>query len=125
VDSKCPFCNLSKDRILFEDEECIAFLDNYPISKGHALVIPRLHVESIFGIAPEAWTAVWQMVSRVRAHAITTYKPDGINIGVNDGPAAGQTIQHAHIHVIPRYKGDVVDPRGGVRWIIPAKAKYW
>jgi diadenosine tetraphosphate (Ap4A) HIT family hydrolase len=125
VNVDCPFCAVSKERILFEDQECIAFWDNFPISKGHVLVIPRLHVESIFKMDPETWTAIWQMVARVRTSVAGTFQADGINIGVNDGQAAGQTIKHAHIHVIPRFAGDVADPRGGVRWIIPDKAKYW
>ena len=68
---------------------------------------------------------VWGLVASVRQLLLDRYQPDGFNIGVNDGLAAGQTVEHAHIHLIPRYVGDVADPRGGVRWIIEKNAKYW
>jgi diadenosine tetraphosphate (Ap4A) HIT family hydrolase len=89
------------------------------------LIVPKRHVASLFDLAEEEQDAIWRLVALVRAELMAQLKPDGFNIGVNDGPAAGQTILHAHVHIIPRRKGDVADPRGGVRWIIPSKARYW
>ena len=68
---------------------------------------------------------MWRLVDRVRASLAAELDPDGFNVGVNDGAAAGQTVAHAHVHVIPRFEGDVADPRGGVRWVVPDRARYW
>ncbi len=103
----------------------MAFLDGYPVAEGHALVIPRRHVASLFDLPPEEFADVWALVTRVRNELIERHHPDSFNVGINDGPAAGQTVPHAHIHVIPRKSGDVTDPRGGIRWVIPGKANYW
>lgn len=103
----------------------IAFKDSFPISKGHTLVIPLAHITSIYDLSEEEQADLWHLAARIRQKLQDEYHPAAFNIGVNDGVAAGQTINHAHIHVIPRYQGDVVDPRGGIRWIIPEKAKYW
>lgn len=121
----CPFCNLPQERIVLETKTTLAFLDGYPVTEGHALVIPKRHVASIFELPPEELAALWSQVAATRKLLAEKYHPDAFNIGVNDGTAAGQTVPHAHIHVIPRRKGDTADPRGGVRWIIPDKAKYW
>jgi len=121
----CPFCNLPKERVLLETETTLAFLDGYPVTEGHALLIPKRHVASIFELPPEELAALWAQVATVRKLLAEKYRPDAFNVGVNDGTAAGQTVPHAHIHVIPRRKGDAPDPRGGIRWIIPDKAKYW
>lgn len=121
----CPFCNLPQERVILETETTLAFLDGYPITEGHALVIPKRHVESLFELPPEELAALWEQVAAVRELLVEKYNPDAFNIGVNDGPAAGQTVPHAHIHLIPRRKDDSIDPRGGIRWIIPDKAKYW
>ena len=103
----------------------MAFLDGFPITEEHTLVIPKRHVESAFDLPPDELNDLFAVVGRVRALLKKKYQPDALNIGINDGAAAGQTVPHAHVHVIPRRKGDVADPRGGVRWIIPGKAKYW
>lgn len=108
-----------------QNEHAIAFLDAYPLTDGHTLVIPRKHVASIYELNAEEQAAVWSLVAQVREQPLTGMKPDAFNIGVNDGLAAGQTVEHAHVHIIPRRKGDVPDPRGGIRWIIAEKAKYW
>ena len=121
----CPFCNLAQERIFLETEATLVFLDAYPVTEGHALVIPKRHVASIFDLPSEELAAIWSQVATVRKLLAEKYSPDAFNIGVNDGAAAGQTVPHAHIHVIPRRKGDAPDPRGGIRWIIPGKAKYW
>ena len=121
----CPFCRMAGDRAPQDSPNAIAFPDAFPLAPGHTLVIPRRHVASIFDLAPDEQAELWQLVVQVRRELIERFHPDGFNIGVNDGPAAGQTVAHAHIHVIPRRHGDVVDPRGGIRWVIPATAAYW
>jgi diadenosine tetraphosphate (Ap4A) HIT family hydrolase len=121
----CPFCRLEKNRIRLESELAVAFLDGFPVAQGHTLVIPKQHVASLFELSDEEQTAVWKLIAQVRALLLFELQPDGFNVGVNDGPAAGQTVPHAHVHVIPRRVGDVADPRGGVRWLLPGKAKYW
>jgi diadenosine tetraphosphate (Ap4A) HIT family hydrolase len=121
----CPFCNLPEARRWLANEVGVAVLDGFPITEGHSLVIPRRHVASVFDLHPTEQSALWRLVSQVRDELQAKHRPDAFNIGINDGIAAGQTVPHAHIHVIPRRNGDVADPRGGVRWIIPAKAKYW
>jgi len=103
----------------------LAFYDAFPVSEGHALVIPKRHVASIFELPLEELVTLWSQVTTVRSALTDKFRPDGFNIGVNDGFAAGQTVPHAHIHVIPRRKGDAADPRGGIRWVFPDKAKYW
>ena len=102
-----------------------AVLDGFPISEGHTLVIPKRHVELLFDLPEDDLAKVWALVAKVRQVLKKKYKPDGFNIGVNEGRAAGQTVSHAHVHIIPRRAGDVPDPRGGIRWVIPGKAKYW
>ncbi len=89
------------------------------------LVIPKRHVASLFDLVSEEQVAMWKFVAMVRQKLIGDFKPDGFNIGINDGLAAGQTVMHAHIHIIPRRAGDIADPRGGIRWIIANKARYW
>jgi len=121
----CPFCNLPTQRILLETETALAFFDGYPVSEGHALVIPKRHVAHLFDLPQEELQAVWTLVAKVRGVVKGKYHPDAFNIGVNEGEAAGQTIGHAHVHIIPRRKGDVPEPKGGIRWVIPDKAKYW
>jgi len=110
----CPFCALSRDRVSIATEHAVAFSDGYPVAPGHTLVIPRVHVASLFDL-PDVQAAVWQLVAQVRSKLLDDLHPDGFNIGINDGVAAGQTVPHAHVH-IPRWIGDVPDPRGGVRW---------
>jgi diadenosine tetraphosphate (Ap4A) HIT family hydrolase len=104
---------------------CVAFLDAYPLSKGHTLVIPQRHVGSFFETTPGERTELFTLLDRCRTDLMERHKPAGFNIGINDGQAAGQTVMHLHIHLIPRYTGDRPDPRGGVRWIFPDKADYW
>jgi diadenosine tetraphosphate (Ap4A) HIT family hydrolase len=99
--------------------------DGFPISPGHTLIIPKRHVGSFFEISIEERDAMLDLLDQAKKVVDTELNPDGFNIGINDGPSAGQTVPHLHIHLIPRFKGDQEDPRGGVRWIIPEKAKYW
>lgn len=121
----CPFCTLAEDRVWLENDRAMAFKDGFPISEGHTLVVPRRHLASIFDATREETNAIWELVGLVRARLGEELRPDAFNIGVNDGTAAGQTVMHGHIHVIPRYRGDVDDPRGGIRWMFAGKAKYW
>jgi len=121
----CPFCRLEPAQIVSGNEHALAFLDRYPVAAGHTLVIPRRHVESIFALPPDERASLWQLVADVRAQLQAEHRPHAFTVGVNDGEAAGQTIGHGHVHVIPRWRGDVPDARGGIRWVIPAKAPYW
>lgn len=121
----CPFCSLPKERIRGENAHGVWVRDAYPISEGHSLIIPKRHVGSFFNVSDVERSALLELIDRARAAADAEFNPDGYNIGINDGPAAGQTVPHLHIHLIPRFKGDMPDPRGGVRWIIPDKANYW
>lgn len=125
MNSECPFCTLAKDRIWFETRHCLAFFDGYPLTEGHTLVIPRRHVQSAFDLREEELSDLWSTVGRVRKLLLKQFAPDAFNVGINDGPEAGQTVAHTHVHIIPRKKGDVPDARGGIRWIMPEKAKYW
>lgn len=120
-----PFAPLAADRIVFENEHVVAFRDGFPVSPGHTLVVAKQVSASLFQLAPELQSSVWEAVAEVREQLRCEFSPDGFNIGLNDGTSAGQTIAHAHVHIIPRYTGDRPDPRGGVRWIFPDKAKYW
>jgi diadenosine tetraphosphate (Ap4A) HIT family hydrolase len=122
---KCPFCQPAADRIWLETETGIVLWDSFPVTQGHSLVVPRQHVASIYELPEDAHDALWRLVGEARQRLTDDLHPDGFNIGLNDGEVAGQTVPHAHIHVIPRRNGDVGDPRGGVRWIIPEKARYW
>ncbi len=121
----CPFCCLPKERIWLVSGAGVAFRDGYPVAEGHTLIIPRRHVASVFDLDDREYADLWRMVAKVRAELAKEFQPDGFNVGINDGEAAGQTVAHAHIHVIPRRNGDVPDPRGGVRWVVPEKADYW
>jgi len=99
--------------------------DGFPISPGHTLVIPTQHIGSFFDLGHEERDALFTLLDEAKRRLDKEYHPAGFNIGINDGPAAGQTVPHLHIHLIPRYTGDQEDPRGGIRWIFPAKADYW
>lgn len=118
----CPFCDTST--AILESALCLARLDNYPVTEGHTLITPRRHVADYFDCTPEEKAAMWAMVDAVQERLCETTLARAFNIGVNVGETAGQTVMHAHIHVIPRYKGDVANPRGGVRGVIPSKQRY-
>ena len=122
---ECPFCSPPADRVFLETDSVIALWDGYPISPGHALVVPRRHVAGWFEASRDEQIAIVDALESVKAAIEEAYAPDGYNIGLNSGRAAGQTVFHLHVHVIPRYNDDVEDPRGGVRWVIPDRAAYW
>ena len=122
----CPFCRLlSSGPLLASNDLAAAFADGFPISPGHALIVPRRHEADFLALTEGEQAAIWALVPAVRRHVEAERAPDGYNIGVNVGEAAGQTVLHAHLHVIPRYTGDVSDPRGGIRLILPRLARYW
>ena len=121
----CPFCVNSREDVIHESRHAVAIRDRYPVSRGHVLVVPEAHVKSLFDLSTEAQADVWHLVAKVRSDLQSKHHPDGFNIGINDGRAAGQTVEHAHVHVIPRFDGDAADPRGGVRWVLPECAAYW
>lgn len=120
-----PSARVEPARIWFETEHAIAFADAFPVADGHTLVVPRKHVATIYELTMPEQKAIWELVAEVRQRLLTGLKPDGFNIGFNDGLAAGQTVEHAHVHIIPRSKGDVPDPGGGIRWVIAENAPYW
>ncbi len=121
----CPFCSLPTDRIISESDYTVTIRDGYPVSQGHTLIIPRRHVQSFFELQAREKAAVLQALDEAKEALDQEFSPDGYNIGINDGQAAGQTIMHLHIHLMPRYKGDTEDPRGGIRHVFPDKARYW
>lgn len=124
--SRCPFCNLARRvKIVCESAVCVAFFDGYPVSPGHVLIIPKRHVASYFDLTAHEREAMNIMVQYVKQKLDETYHPDGYNIGINVGKAAGQSVFHCHMHIIPRYVGDTPNPKGGVRGVIPSKQDGW
>jgi diadenosine tetraphosphate (Ap4A) HIT family hydrolase len=125
---ECLFCNIEetieKERIIYQDSTWIAFYDKYPVSKGHVLLVPKRHAETFFDINEIEYDNLGLVIDVIKTILDNRFHPDGYNIGVNCGEAAGQTVMHCHIHIIPRYEGDMADPRGGVRGVIPEKQKY-
>jgi len=120
----CPFCDPEEARIAYRDENITCIWDGFPVTDGHMLVIPNRHFASWFEATLEEQIELIKAISLARDLILSQYRPEGFNIGINIGAAGGQTIPHLHVHVIPRYSGDVVDPRGGVRYVIPSKANY-
>ncbi|MCX7168390.1 MAG: HIT family protein [Rhodocyclales bacterium] len=125
MDKPCPFCTLPASRILGGDALAIIASDGFPVAPGHALIIPRRHIASFFETTVAERSSLLHLLDEAKAIIDAGFGPDAYNIGINDGSAAGQTVAHLHIHLIPRYAGDSPDPRGGVRWVLPEKAKYW
>jgi diadenosine tetraphosphate (Ap4A) HIT family hydrolase len=125
MDNNCPFCKVESEReIIASSALSLAFFDGFPVSPGHALIIPRRHVASFFDLTKEEKQDLLSLMDNVKRIIDERYNPDGYNIGVNVCEAAGQSVLHVHMHLIPRYKGDVPNPRGGVRGVIPAKQNY-
>ncbi len=121
----CPFCTLPTTRVIAENEHAVLIRDAFPVSPGHSLVIPKRHLGSFFDATEAERHSLMALLDEAKRRAAAEFAPDGFNLGINDGAAAGQTVPHLHIHLIPRFAGDVPDPRGGVRWVIPDKADYW
>ena len=125
LSSGCPFCKLNtKVELVCETATAVAFFDGYPVSKGHTLIIPKRHVANYFDLSDEEQQDLWHMVNHCKTILEKRFHPDGFNVGINVNQAAGQSVFHVHIHLIPRYKGDVENPKGGVRGVIPIKQKY-
>ena len=121
----CAFCTLPPARVIGNSEHGLVIRDAYPISAGHTLIIPRRHVGSFFDLSSNERADLLGLLDVAKVDLDRELRPQAYNIGINDGAAAGQTVPHLHIHLIPRYNGDRADPRGGARWIIPEKANYW
>ena len=125
MDNNCPFCKAESERdIIASSSLSVAFFDGFPVSPGHALIIPKRHVSSFFDLSQEERQDLLNLADSVKQIVEERYHPDGYNIGINVGEAAGQSIFHVHMHLIPRYQGDVPNPRGGVRGVIPSKQNY-
>jgi diadenosine tetraphosphate (Ap4A) HIT family hydrolase len=124
-ETPCAFCSLSHDRYLGENEHAVWILDAHPVSPGHSLIAPKRHVESFFETTAVEREAMMSLLDKAHEHASHNHSPSGFNIGINEGSAAGQSVPHVHVHLIPRFVGDSDVQKGGVRWVIPEKADYW
>lgn len=123
--SSCPFCKPRSDsQFITESAMVYSILDGFPVTNGHALVIPKKHIPNYFDLSVNRQQSIWIVVNRVKEIIQEIYKPEGFNVGFNVNEPAGQSIFHAHVHVIPRYEGDMDNPKGGVRHVIPEKGKY-
>ena len=120
----CPFCNIDESRVLFRNDYAFAIWDRFPVSEGHLLVVTNRHIADWFDATEEEHFAILEALRIGRAKVLEKYVTDGFNIGVNIGQAAGQTIPHLHVHLIPRCDGDMPDPTGGVRHVIPERGNY-
>ena len=121
----CPFCNKAMNTTpILENDLAFAFYDEFPVSKGHMLFITKRHAEDFFDITLDERNAILDLMNDAKRMIDDEFKPDGYNIGCNIGEAAGQSVMHMHMHLIPRYKGDVLNPRGGIRSVIPSKQDY-
>ena len=121
----CYFCSLPSKRIILETELSMVIRDSFPVSEGHTLIITKRHIESIFDATKEEQIDLLANLEEAKKILDKKFSPDGYNVGINDGKAAGQTVMHLHTHLIPRYSGDTEQAKGGVRWIFPDKANYW
>ncbi len=121
----CPFCTIDPGLIIKVSALSAAIRDGFPVSRGHTLIVPRRHVLSCFDLTVEEQIDLLKLANDCKAGLDAEFAPAGYNLGFNDGAAAGQTVMHAHLHLIPRYENDVPDPRGGLRWVLPDKAVYW
>lgn len=120
----CIFCNIGKERIIAENQGAYAIYDSFPVSQGHMLIIPKEHFTNYFEANQQTKDELWKLIDECKKIVDKNFNPDGYNIGINCGEAARQTVMHLHIHLIPRYKGDMDNPRGGVRGVIPHKRIY-
>lgn len=122
----CPFCERIERRdFQYERGSAIAFPDAHPLTRGHTLVVPRRHLADLSNFEPHELVDLWLLGTCMCSDLQRELGTSAFNLGVNLGRAAGQTVEHVHLHVIPRYEGDVEDPRGGIRWVIPERARYW
>ena len=119
----CPFCNVERE-IILETEMSFAIYDGFPVNEGHALIISKRHTSNYFELSLKEQKDCIELLNRVKEIVQEKYNPAGFNVGININEAAGQTIPHVHIHLIPRYEGDVEEPRGGVRGVVPRMKNY-
>jgi diadenosine tetraphosphate (Ap4A) HIT family hydrolase len=119
----CPFCNVERE-IILENELSFAIYDGFPVNEGHALIIPKRHTANYFDLSLEEQKDCIELLNRVKGIVQEKYNPAGFNVGININEAAGQTVPHVHIHLIPRFEGDVEEPRGGVRGVVPGRRSY-
>jgi len=119
----CPFCIVEREKIL-ESGMSFAIYDGFPVNDGHALIISKRHTANYFDLSLEEQKDCIELLNRVKEIVQEKYNPAGFNVGININEAAGQTVPHVHIHLIPRYEGDVEEPRGGVRGVIPERKSY-
>ena len=123
--SECFFCKcIEKKDFKLENDYAIARFDNFPVNKGHLEIITKRHIKDWWGTSLEEKIAIFDLLDKAKELIDEKFKPDGYNIGINIGEKAGQSVMHLHVHLIPRYSGDVPNPRGGVRAIIPSKQNY-
>ena len=120
----CLFCHPEDDEIIAEAQHALLIRDSFPVSDGHCLVIPRRHIRTFFDCTAQENQDFYDLIQEAKRYVELSFSPDGYNIGCNNEVAAGQSVFHLHIHVIPRYLGDVENPRGGVRNVIPQNARY-
>ena len=120
-----PFCHLESSRIAVENDCAVAIPDAFPVAEGHMLVVPKRHVASLYDLPDDEQAAIWRLVAQVRGKLASELRPDAFNVGVNDGPA-WDDVNVGVRHGLPCCRaGDVADPRGGVRWVLPGTARYW
>ncbi|MBE8190061.1 MAG: HIT family protein [Candidatus Thioglobus sp.] len=124
MSENCIFCELGNERIIGQCDMTTTFLDTYPASPGHTLIVPKRHIATYFEVTTAEQNAIAKAIQKAKLLLDNEFSPDGYNIGVNNGEAAGQSVKHLHVHLIPRYLGDVKNPKGGVRWVIANKANY-
>jgi len=125
VNIDCPFCNPDSEReLLLESATAYAIFDKFPVSNGHTLIIPKKHCSDYFELSFKEQSACWFMLNKAKEILTKEFSPDGFNVGININEVAGQSVPHVHIHLIPRFKDDVKEPRGGVRGVIPEKKNY-
>lgn len=121
----CLFCNINSKDLIFDNEFAFASFDSYPVSKYHSLIVPKRHILDYFELTNDELLACNNLIKKIKKKIQNEDKTvDGFNIGTNSGIVAGQSIMHCHIHLIPRRKGDVDNPQGGVRAVIPSKQHY-
>ena len=122
---ECLFCNKNKQKIIYSNNFFFIVRDSYPVTKYHTLIIPHRHVSNFFDLNNNEFKDLSNVLKKQRLSLLDLDKKiTGFNVGVNAGSDAGQSIMHCHIHLIPRRKGDIENPRGGVRGVIPSKQKY-
>lgn len=125
LNNPCVFCNPKEEEILGENEYAQIIHDNSPVSDGHCIIIPKRHIKTLFEATAEENNAFFELIKQAKENILNKgLKPDGFNIGSNNDVAAGQSVFHLHIHVIPRYLGDVENPKGGIRHVIAKNALY-